>query len=168
MAALRRSGLRGDSLARVKSMFFDRGAVTRGMDAATRRALSRFGAYVRGDSRKSIRKARNSKPSRPGRPPKSRKGTLKRHIYFVYEPQTRNVVIGPELLPRSRTDNLVMLEHGGRRQMRVPGRDPRNPRRITKLRVIASYPPRPFMQPAFDKNLPKAADLYKDQLAKAA
>ena len=155
----------GNALAQVTSLFFDHHAVTSRMDAATRRALSKFGAYVRADARRSIRKASNSKPSASGRPPKSRKGTLKQHIYFSYEPTKQSVVIGPQLLPRARKDNLIMLEHGGRRQMAVPGRDPHDRTHIVLLRVTAHYPARPFMDPAFNKNLPRAASLYKNQLA---
>jgi hypothetical protein len=146
-------------------MFFDSKAVTSRMDAVTRRALSKFGAYVRSDAKRSIRKAAQgkkgwSKPSKPGTPPRSRIGTLKQHIYFAYEPTKRNVVIGPALLARARTDNLVMLEHGGQRQMTLPTYGNQ------KVTTRAKYPARPFMRPALERNMPMAASLYKDQLAK--
>jgi len=147
----------GGGLARVTSLFFDQHAVMSRVDAATRRALSRFGAYVRADAKRSIRKAGNSKPSAPGRPPKSRKGTLKQFITFSYDPTRRSVVIGPELLPRARKDNLIMLEHGGRRRMTLPSYG-------GAIRRLARYPARPFTQPAFEKNKPLAAVLYKDQV----
>ena len=147
----------GGGLARVTSLFFDQHAVMSRVDAATRRALSRFGAYVRADAKKSIRKAANSKPSAPGRPPKSRKGTLKQHIYFSYDPIKQSVVIGPALLPRTRQDNLIMLEYGGTRRMPLPSYG-------GAIRRLARYPARPFTRPAFEKNKPRAASLYKDQV----
>src|SRR3990172_9517508 len=131
---------RGNALVQVTSLFFDHHAVTSRVDAATRRALSKFGAYVRADAKRSIRKASNSKPSAPGQPPKSRRGTLKRHIYFHYDPIKQSVVIGPELLPRARKDNLIMLEHGGRRRMTLPSYG-------GAIRRLARYPARPFMDP---------------------
>lgn len=175
---------RRSAVADVSRLFFDRGKVQRAMDGATRRALSKFGSFVRKDARQSLRPApstvirdvkgrisgskRTTRPSPPGRPPYSRTGKLKKGIFFAYEASTRNVVIGPVLYPRARSDNLVMLEYGGRRVMKMPGRDPKQPRGVVRIRRAAHYPPRPFMRPAMEKNRPNAARLYKDQLRKAA
>lgn len=153
---------RNDPTARVKSLFFDKQAVTSRVDLATRRVLSKFGAHVRSDAKRSIRTPRGKKntPSNPPSPPRNQTGKLKGGIYFSYEPSTRNVVIGPVLFARARNDNLVMLEHGGRRQMTVPKRGQTG----KTIAVSATYPARPFMQPAFDKNKPKVAEMYRDQV----
>jgi len=57
-------------------LFFDRQAVISKVDAATRRVLSRFGAFVRQRAKSSIRKRRN--PAPPGSPPSSHTGLLKK------------------------------------------------------------------------------------------
>lgn len=145
----------------VKRLFFDKPAVMNAMDRATNRALSRLGAYVMSDAKRSLRKAGpKTRPSTPPAPPRSRTGLLKERIKFAYEREKRTVVIGPMKLPRTRyDDNLIMLEYGGKRQMKGLGWGHRRS-------SIAVYKKRPFMQPAYDKNIGLAHKLYKDALAK--
>jgi len=109
----------------VQKTFFDSPAVIGAMDKATRRVLSRFGAYVRRTAQKSI--VKRKKASEPGQPPSSHTGLLKRFIYFAYEPNTRNVVIGPVRLAKSTGEAPSVLEHGGTLGRR------RNPRRRTRV-----------------------------------
>ena len=94
-----------------KGLFFDRQGVAKKVDSATKRALSKFGAYVRQTAKTSIRKRKSV--SKPGDPPRSHSGLLKRFIFFGYEPQKRSVVIGPTKLNRSTLSGAEALEHGG-------------------------------------------------------
>jgi len=59
-----------------KQMFFTSKAVLSATDRATRRVVSRFGAYVRRAAKSSIRKRKRI--SCPGKPPSSHTGLLKR------------------------------------------------------------------------------------------
>jgi len=76
-----------------RQMFFDSPRVMRAVDRATRRVLSRFGAFVRQTAKTSIRKRKRI--SRPGEPPSSHAGLLRAFIYFGYDADRRSVVIGP-------------------------------------------------------------------------
>lgn len=124
----------GIKLSEAKGMFFDRPAVMSATDRAQRKVLSRFGAFVRRTARSSIRKRK--KPSPPGQPPSSHEGTLKKHIYFLYSPNSRSVIIGPVLLRAKGTDAPRVLEEGGS---------------VTRRRRKRRYRPRPYMGPAFQK-----------------
>ncbi|HUU96241.1 MAG TPA: hypothetical protein VM487_10910 [Phycisphaerae bacterium] len=146
-------------------MFFDSKAVISRVDKATRRVFSRFGAFVRNTARKSIRKVSGKKklPSRPGQPPKSRKGHLKRFILFGYDAGRRSVVIGPKALG-SRPQAPEALEYGGKSRVNVwtgkweghgkPERAPKN------VHIRA----RPYMGPAFDKELPQLPQMWRDSV----
>jgi hypothetical protein len=185
------------SYARVSKLFFDEQRVIRGMDAATRKALSQWGAFVRKDARNSLVKASpKTRPSTPPAPPRSRTGKLKQGIFFYYDARSRNVIIGPVRFARSRADNLEMLEYGGRRTQLMPDiptrmrfqsgkrkrrgvlRDARGrylkqqpedvaartTGKVKMVRQVATYQERPFMRPAREINLPKAAQCFKDSL----
>ncbi|MBT4867182.1 MAG: hypothetical protein HON53_18920 [Planctomycetaceae bacterium] len=138
------------NLNQAKGLFFDRKAVTSAVDRAERRVLSRFGAFVRRGARSSIRSRKSV--SQPGTPPSSHTGLLKRNIFFVYEPNRSNVIIGPIQL-NSGTDAPALLEHGGT----VSGQ-----RR--KKRVRMTYRPRPFMGPAFERETPKLPQMWRDSV----
>ncbi len=132
----------------IQKMFFDKQAVTRKVDKATRRVLSKFGAFVRRGARSSIRPRKRS--SAPGQPPSSHTGLLKKFIFFGYEPQQRSVVIGPVRLSqngRGRAPSL--LEYGGTDTLRRNGK-----------RVRAHFRERPFMGPAFLKEQPKLPAMW--------
>ena len=110
----------GYKLDKAKSMFFDRKTVLSSVDRATRRVLSKFGAYVRTSAKSSIRKRK--KVSDPGRPPSSRTGLLKKYIFFAYDGRKQSVVIGPVRLNTKYFDRDVqpktglvpeVLEYGG-------------------------------------------------------
>lgn len=140
---------------RMTRMFFDRKAVTSRVDKATRRVLSKFGAFVRTTARRSIRPRKRKAPSPPGQPPTSRIGLLKRFIFFGYDPQKRSVVIGPERLnQKGRGEAPRLLEHGGIGT--VVDR--------TGQRVKGKYRPRPFMGPAFAKEQPKLPQMWRDSV----
>jgi len=127
-------------------MFFDRAKIKKKTDAATRKYLSKFGAFVRQTSRRSIRNSKGT--SKPGKPPFSHSGLLKKFIYFGYDPHRHSVVIGPVVVSNKSGQSLRALESGG--TVRLP--DGRN----------MEIAPRPFMGPAFTAELPKVNALWRD------
>lgn len=140
-----------------KNNFFDREKVQKQVDAGTKRVLSKFGAYVRQRAKTSIRTRKGI--SSPGNPPyahtyvarkrdnpngKRKKGSkfylFRNSILFSYDPSSKSVVIGPALLNGSRTNPTVpeLLEKGGT---------------VSRDGKTMHYRPRPFMGPAFRKEL---------------
>ena len=138
-----------------KQMFFDRKAVTRRVDRATRRVLSRFGAFVRTTAKSSIR--RRKRTSEPGESPSSHSGELKRLIYFGYDPARETVVIGPLRLNQKVGNAPEALEHGGTSVV-VEGLRGRRRKRRVKVKA------RPFMGPAFEREKPKLPQMWRDSV----
>jgi hypothetical protein len=133
----------------IKRMFFDRQAVISKVDAATRRVLSKFGAFVRRSAKSSIRKRK--KPAPPGQPPSSHTGLLKKFIFFGYDADRRSVVIGPTRLnQKGRGEAPPLLEYGGKATL---------VRRGKKKRV--TYQARPYMGPAFEKEKPQLPAMWR-------
>jgi len=133
----------------IKRMFFDRQAVISKVEAATRRVLSRFGAFVRRSAKSSIRKRK--KPAPPGQPPSSHTGLLKKFIFFGYDADRRSVVIGPTRLnQKGRGEAPPLLEYGGKATL---------VRRGKKKRV--TYQARPYMGPAFEKEKPQLPAMWR-------
>ena len=133
---------------RIKTLFFDTPKVRRAVDSAKRKVLSKAGAFIRTRARSSIRKRKASAP--PGSPPCSHVGTLKRLIYFGYDPQADSVVVGPEKF--GDTGAPGTLEFGGTTLVR------RRRRRGGVERRRVRIAPHPFMGPALKAekdNLPK-------------
>lgn len=130
----------------VRAAFFDQAAVRTALDAGTRKALSKFGAFVRQRARSSIRTRKKSSP--PGQPPSSHEGSLKRLIFFAYDASAKTVVIGP--VPFRAGEAPSLLEHGGT-AVKKSGR----PRR---------YRGNPFVLPAARAELPKFPDLLRDMV----
>ena len=130
--------------ARVKSAFFDRAAVQAAMDAATLKTLSRFGAFVRRRAQTSMR--RTGAVSQPGNPPSSHAGQLRDLLYFAWDGSSRSVVIGP--IPFEDGVAPKLLEEGGEI--------------IDRLRGRKVYRARPYMKPAFDAELAKMPQGFKD------
>lgn len=142
---------------KITKMFFDTKKVISATDRATRRVFSKFGAFVRTAARSSIRKRKRI--SAPGKPPSSHQGLLKKLIFFGYDREKQTVVIGPELLHGKATAGATeLLEHGGRTTVR--GKRGRRARR----RIVATYTPRPFMGPAFEKEKPKLPAMWADSI----
>jgi hypothetical protein len=121
-----------------KKFFFDRKLVMDKMGEATRRALSKAGAFIRTRARTSIRKRK--KISKPGSPPSSHVGTLKKLLFFGYDPSAKSVVVGPAAFGKAEAPSL--LEFGGQVK--------RATRRGRKTMV---YRPRPFMGPALQREV---------------
>jgi hypothetical protein len=140
--------------AQLKKLFFDSPRVVGAVDDATRRVLSRFGAYVRRTAQCSIRTRKGA--SAPGEPPHSHSGHLRKFISFWYDPAARSVVIGPEKLNKVQFDGRLqaggatvpeLLEYGGtggvvEEAFRLPdGRivwERRNLKRAGSIRLLAT------------------------------
>lgn len=138
-----------------KGMFFDAPKVVRSVDAATRRVLSKFGAYVRTAARSSIRKRKAA--SAPGSPPSSHTGLLRRFIFFGYDAANRSVVIGPTRLNKS-SSAPETLEYGGTaivKQRTKPGAYQKKTVTIAK---------RPYMNPALNQELPKLPAMWANSV----
>ena len=137
---------------RLKDLFFDTKAVRDRTDRATRRVLSKFGAFVRRTARRSIRKRKRA--SQPGSPPSSHTGLLKKFIWFGFDPAAKSVVIGPaRLSQRGRGDAPALLEYGGNTTLRRNGK-----------RIRAHFRGRPFMGPAFEKEQPKLPAMWRNSI----
>lgn len=142
--------------ARVKSLFFDRKAVTSAVDRGTRRVLSKFGAFVRTAARSLIRPRKTI--SSPGEPPSSHNGKLRKGILFSFEPAKKTVVIGAARFASGPGDAPEALEHGGTSTL------VRSARRRGATRKTQVVRKRPFMQPAFDKEKAEHPQLWKDAI----
>ena len=132
----------------IKQLFFDSRAVMDATDRATRKVLSKFGAFVRQTAKQSIRKRK--KVSQPGQPPSSHTGLLKKLIYFGYDPAARSVVIGPAPLRGRGSEAPPLLEYGGR--ARLTDRKGKS--------KLATYRARPFMGPAYEQEKKKLPGLW--------
>lgn len=142
----------GLSFKSATSGFFDRRAVTGAVDKATRRVLSRFGAFVRTAARSSIR--RRKSVSKPGQAPTSWTGLLKKFLFFSFDRERRSVVIGPVRLNSSDGEAPSLLEHGGATTQ--------SDRRGRRRRL--NYASRPYMGPAFEKEQPKLPEMWRDSV----
>jgi hypothetical protein len=116
-----------------KNFFFDRAAVQAALTVGNRKALSKAGAFVRTRAQTSMRKRKA--PSAPGQPPSVHVGTLKRLLFFSYDPNASSVVIGPVKFGRGEAPNV--LEFGGETTVSQNG---------VQKRVTVK--PRPYMGPA--------------------
>lgn len=144
---------------KIKGNFFDREVIAKAMDAATKKALSKFGAFVRTRARTSIRKRK--KASSPGSPPNSHVGLLKKFLFFSWDASTRTVVIGPARLD-STVDpaSLSALEYGEASSIEeLQGKQ--------LVRRTITIKARPFMGPAFRAELPGLAERWKNSIQKS-
>jgi hypothetical protein len=146
----------------MKGMFFDRAAVMKAADAGTRKVLSKFGAFVRTSAKSSIRKRRRA--SEPGMPPSSHTGLLKKFIFFGYDASKKSVVIGPTLLNGKAGTAPEALEYGGTAVLMV--RKQGMTRKGQREKKVIQIKKRPYMQPAFDKNLPQLPSLWANSIKK--
>lgn len=138
----------GMELKAAKEGFFDREAVTKKLDAKTRRWLSRFGSFVRRRDQTSQRRRKGVSP--PGKPPYAHTGLIRDNTFFVYEESfaRKGVVVGPILLRRGGKGILEALEEGGETTRRRKGRD-----------VKETVQARPHTGPAFQTELAKLPGL---------
>ncbi len=136
----------GLNFAAAKSGFFDRSAVVKAMDKTNRANLSKFGAFTRTAGRSSLRSTK--KISRPGMPPASHVGTVKKLLFFAYDPSRKSVVIGP-VGSKPDPKALRLLEEGGQ--------DVRRGKTLI-------YRPRPFMGPAFEKTKKQLPEIWANSM----
>lgn len=140
---------------------FDRAAVLGMMDKKTAAVLSRFGAYVRQRAITSMlghivakgfgvasSVSNRQGSAAEGQPPLPHSGDLVKRIEFAYDPKTRSVVIGPTPFG---SGHALELEQGGQITAKVKDG------RVTILHLKKH----PYMQPAFDKELPGATAGYR-------
>lgn len=167
-----------------KRFFFDREVVSRAMDAASRRNLSKAGAFVRRTAKGLIRFGRRA--SRPGNPPRSHTGALKRFLWFAFDPSSKSVVVGP-----AKTNQVFfqqdgtpvrgtvpsVLESGGQvrilevlRYGRWGRADLRSRRRLaglkTRMRTV-DIKARPYMAPAWERERPKFPELWRNSVVRS-
>lgn len=145
----------GLKIDQAKGMFFDSPKVVAAVDAAARRVLSKFGAFVRTAAKSSIRKRK--KASEPGSPPSSHTGLLKKFIYFGYDQSRQSVVIGPTRLNNSGGTAPESLEYGGKATVTALRRGKKTSRRVT-------INERPYMRSALGKELPKLPSMWRDSV----
>jgi len=138
-----------------RANFFDSSSVINAVDKATRKALSKFGAFVRTSARSSIRRRKGV--SKPGQPPYAHQGDIKR-ILFAYDPQSQGVVIGPIKFNGKVGQAPKTLEFGGSLTVK---RVNKKGKETTKRVQVAA---RPFMNPALMKNLPQLPELWRNQV----
>jgi hypothetical protein len=159
--------------------FFDAKIVTNAADKATKKALSKAGAFVRTTAKSSLRYAKKS--AMPGQPPKVHRGgsmgyqrtttnkktgvsktrsvsPLKELLFFAYVESSKSVVIGPRdfkgAAKRSYKVPTIMELGGTVVQLRG------------KKTVTATYKGNPFMRPALAKESPKFAGLFANTVRK--
>lgn len=167
---------------RLTSYWFDRAHVLHRVDKVRARVLSRFGYFVMRDARQSIRRPRRKRvseltdrqlaarerarregktyemppaPSDPGKPPRNLTGLLKYMIFFSYDRYSQGVVVGPALAPSGDAANPIprILEEGGTAN---------NIRWMKRPYRIAA---RPYMQPAFDRQLDRhMPDMWRNAI----
>ena len=122
-----------------KTQFFDREVAAR-LEPFKKKTLTTFGRYTRRDAKSSMKKYKKGKPSKPGQPPKVRRGQIKRFLFYVFDEPTESVVIGPTYLASKKSTTVpAMLEYGKGKLAK-----------------------RPFMQPAYKKNIPKLPQIIED------
>lgn len=151
-----------------KSFFFDRKVVADAVDSASRKNLSKFGAFVRQRARSILRYRKGS--SAPGQPPsvhrtgrkerKQKDGTskvqpispLKEFIFFALDRSNRSVVIGPARLNKP-GDAPHALEYGGTSAVQKDGKS-------VTINVLA----RPYMRPAFEHVKRELPAIWRDSV----
>jgi len=160
------------SIGKSKDFFFDRERVVRAMDAATRKALSKGGAFVMRGARRSIKEGKTrprgraregetpkvvQRVSLPGSPPYSRTGLLRDRILFaaVLGSGSPSVVVGPERINKS-SGAPETLEFGGTTV--VERRRSKGGVERRTVRIAA----RPYMAPALAREASKLPEQFRN------
>lgn len=153
--------------------FFDRAAVIRRTDAATRRNHSKFGAFLRQNARRSLKyqEATSSAGDPPAvhktmtRPGKVSKKTgkagkpqgvspLREFLFFAQDPARKSVVVGPAKLNAKLGDAPRALEYGGTSEVRIPG----GGTRMVRIRA------RPYVRPALSETIRELPAIWRDSI----
>lgn len=143
----------GGNFVRIKSLFLDRPEVTRRLDRGTVKAFRIVGGRVRLTARNSIRNAPKKARRKAGRrAPYNRTGRLKKSIFFSVDAEADSLLVGPIKLDGKKTGKEEvpeLLEFGG------IGRN-------TRTGEPAVYEGFPYMTPAFERELPRVDDVFRD------
>jgi hypothetical protein len=170
---------------RIKELFFDKARVVRAVDKARRAVLSKAGAFIRQRAKTSMRKRKAI--SAPGQPPSAHEGSLRRFLYFGYDPGADTVVVGPAATnqvffgrDRKPVTGTVpsVLEYGGQitifevhKHGTWQRADLRSRRRLAGLRTryrTVTIRPRPYMRPALTAELPRLPALWRNSVRSSA
>jgi hypothetical protein len=174
--------------------FFDKEAVIARLPPATRKAMSKAGAYIRSDAIRAISRYGEKKQkvsvvdekkrpilvrgkrktvqlkikasSKPGEPPRSQTGQLKKFIYSSYDQNTNSVVIGPSALNKPGKAPRV-LEYGGTTTMMIRYRqvDDDTVMKLSKpIKAKVKIEKRPYMGPALERNMSVVAEVWKNAI----
>lgn len=152
-------------VAAAKKLFFTAAVVWKQLDAGTRRALSKFGAFVRQRAKSSLKYKdgaaapgapphvhRSSGFTRPGGKKKGKKpqpaSPLRELTFFSFDPVNKSVVVGPAL-GGPKTGAPKTIEEGG--AARVDGH-------------TVTVRPRPWLGPAFRVELKKVGGDFRNIL----
>jgi len=133
---------------------FDSARLMRSSADATKKNLTKFGAFTRTRARSSIR--RRKAVSAPGEPPSAHGDELK-DIRFDYDERLRSVVIGPIRLPGKLGNAPEALEHSGPSVVYQHA----DHNRETRPAYIRE---RPFMGPAFAEELKRLPATWRDSM----
>lgn len=136
-----------------KQLFFDRAKVVKALDRVNRRYLARGGRYVQKVARSSMKRRKG--PSDPGEPPNVHEGSLRKLLYFVYDPPG-SMLIGP--VGRRGSNVPAALEFGGKSTSRV------RVRRGQYAKKVVQIDKRPYMRPALDKSKGKLSEIYAQSI----
>lgn len=146
-----------------KDWFFDRAIVADAVDKATKKVLSMQGAYVRTAARHRIKAAAPGVHAKPGESPKSHEGSLKRFLYFAFNPANQSVLVGPQISGKSMARSKpipAVLEYGGMARVPIAKASPTGGVDVEWKTV--NLKPRPFMGPALEASKPKLAEFWKN------
>lgn len=143
------------TLKRFKSGFLDREKIASQMSRENRKKLMRFGGFTRLTARRSLR--RRKKISSAGQPPHTHtkgKQNLK-FILFAYDRASESVITGPVKFnssDKTQSDKTIpeLLEKGGSATVIRRGKKRK-----------ATYKPRPFMAPAFEKAQQELPEIWR-------
>lgn len=170
---------------KMRRFFFDRARVENAIGKKKARVLNRGGTYVRRAARKLLGEpSKKTRPRPPGRPPRihttDERVTL-RNILYYYDRHGDMVIVGPVGLNQVNTSAIELSsitvpelhEFGGEVLIHEEQykRDPKQQWFRRDLRYSlrdylryrdrrATYPARPFMQPALKQTLPKVPELF--------
>jgi hypothetical protein len=154
--------------AKVTECFFDRPTVMEALDKATRKALSRFGAFVRQTAQKSLQERSAHIHARPGGPPfvHSSAKLLKIRAGLRSVNRARKKAGQTKLKPRGMFSGLkyILFAYDTSAKSVVIGPASNRVRGVTIPEILEEgklgIPARPFMGPAFDREKSKAASLW--------
>lgn len=138
-----------------KGLFFDRPAVINAVDRKKIKPLEQAGKAVMGKSRGLMRTSKKS--AKPGRPPRKHVGLMGKFLFYVYDPITGTVVIGPAKIrtPNETSTNVPELMEFGGTVTKTYKRKP--PKRL-------EYHEHPFMAPGLKLAMPKIPEQFRDMI----